>query len=233
MITVEGRFNGPRDSGNGGYASGLLAGFVDGPAEVSLRSPVPLDRELTVERDADGSVRALDGATLVAEARAVSDIDVVVPEPVGIDEARDAAGSYRGLTDGPFSHCFVCGRARDDAFGVFAGAVSGREVAASPWVPGEWTAPAEGEVAPEFIWAVLDCPTYFALYPDSNPLSFLARLAVRVDAPVRAGTEHIVIAWPIHKDGRKHHAGAAVMAADGRTLAVARALLIEARPEPG
>ena len=165
MITVEGRFNGPRDSGNGGYASGLVAGFVDGLAEVSLRSPVPLDRELTVERDAGGSVRALDGAELVAGARAVSGLDVVVPEPVGIDEARDAAGRYRGLADGPFSHCFVCGRARDDAFGVFAGAVAGREVVASPWVPGEWTAPADGEVAPEFIWAVLDCPTYFALYP--------------------------------------------------------------------
>ena len=206
---------------------------MDGLAEVSLRSPVPLDRELTVERASDASVRALDDETLVAEARAVSGLDVDVPEPVGLAEAREAAERYRGLEDGPFSHCFVCGRARDDAFGVFAGEVAGREVVASPWTPGEWTASAEGEVAPEFIWAVLDCPTYFALYRDSNTLSFLARLAVRVDAPVRAGEEHVVIAWPIHKDGRKHHAGAALMAADGQALAVAQALLIEARPEPG
>ncbi len=77
---------------------------------------------------------------------------------------------------------------------------------------------------------MLDCPTYFALYPDSHPMSFLAQITARIDAPVRAGTEHVVIAWPIGKDGRKHLAGSAVLSAGGETLAVARALLIEARP---
>lgn len=38
-----------------------------------------------------------------------------------------------------------------------------------------------------------------------------------------------MIGWPIARDGRKHHAGAAVLAADGTTLAVGRALLVEAR----
>jgi hypothetical protein len=88
----------------------------------------------------------------------------------------------------------------------------------------------EGNVLPEFLWAVLDCPTYFALYPDSNPLSFLAQISARVEAPVKAGAEHVVVAWPIDRDGRKHHAGSAVLSAEGETLAVARALLIEARP---
>ena len=41
------RFNGPADSGNGGYCAGVIAGFVDGPAEVSLRAPVPLDTRST------------------------------------------------------------------------------------------------------------------------------------------------------------------------------------------
>jgi hypothetical protein len=88
-----------------------------------------------------------------------------------------------------------------------------------------------GVVAPEFVSAVLDCPTYFALYDDPTTLSFLARLAVRIDGPIRAGVEHIVIAWPIAFDGRKHHAGAAVLDAEGRPLAVARALLIAARDD--
>jgi hypothetical protein len=50
-----------------------------------------------------------------------------------------------------------------------------------------------------------------------------------VEAPVAAGEEHVVVAWPIATEGRKRHAGAAVMSADGRPLAVARALMIELR----
>jgi hypothetical protein len=38
-----------------------------------------------------------------------------------------------------------------------------------------------------------------------------------------------VIAWPIEIDGRKRHAGSAVLSRDGEALAVARALLIEPR----
>lgn len=64
-ITIPGRFNGPRDSGNGGYAAGLLARHLGGIAEVSLRSPVPLDVGLRVETGDGGSVRLLDGETLV------------------------------------------------------------------------------------------------------------------------------------------------------------------------
>ncbi len=51
---------------------------------------------------------------------------------------------------------------------------------------------------PEFVWAVLDCPTYFALYMDGElPMSVLARLTVRIDAPVVAGEEQVVIGWPL------------------------------------
>jgi hypothetical protein len=229
-ITVASRFNGPRDSGNGGYAAGLLARHLDGIAEVSLRSPVPLDTELRVERE-DGTVSLRDGENLVAEARAVADVDAAVPAAVPPAEAREASARYTGLADGPFARCFVCGRTRADAVGVFPGSVSGRDVVASPWTPTAEMADEGGVVAPEFVSAVLDCPTYFALYDDPTTLSFLARLAVRIDGPIRAGVEHIVIAWPIAFDGRKHHAGAAVLDAEGRPLAVARALLIAARDD--
>jgi hypothetical protein len=231
-ISVPGRFNGPLTSGHGGYCSGVIADFVEGPAEVTLRSPVPLDTPLGVIRQDDGSVRVLDGETLVAEARASPDLAPEVPSPVGMQEAREAATRYRGAPDGLFGHCFVCGRGREDAFGVFAGAVEGRQVVASPWTPPDWTADSGGRVLPEFVWAVLDCPTYFAVYTNGElPMSFLGRLSARIDAPVVAGEEHVVIAWPIEADGRKRHAGAAVLSADGTPLAVARALMIEPRGE--
>ncbi len=208
----------------------MIAGFVGGTAEVSLRAPVPLDRPLDVTREDDGSVRVLDGETFVAEARPVPELDVEVPAAVALQEARTAAARYRGLPDGVFSRCFVCGRAREDAFGVFAGAVEGRQVVASPWTPPSWTADATGSVLPEFVWAVLDCPTYFATYMEQELApGVLARLAARIDAPVVAGEEYAVIAWPIETDGRKRHAGSAILSRDGEALAVARALLIEPR----
>jgi hypothetical protein len=232
-LSIPGRFNGPLESGNGGYCSGAFAGFLEGAAEVNLRRPVPLETPLDVVRESDGSVRVLDGEALVAEARSVPplEVEVEVPAPVSPHEARLAAGRYRGLSDGLFSRCFVCGRARDDAFGVFAGSVEGRRLVASPWTPSAATADAAGNVLPEFVWAVLDCPTYFALLDMDGelPISVMARMTARLDAPVIAGEEHVVIAWPIEIDGRKHHAGSAVLSADGETLAVARALLIEPR----
>jgi hypothetical protein len=230
-LSIPRRFNGPLESGNGGYCSGVVAGFLEGAVEVSLRRPVPLDTPLDVERENDGSVRVLDGEALVAEARSAPEFDVDVPAPVGPREAHLAAVRYRGRSDGVFGRCFVCGRGREDAFGVFAGAVEGRRLVASPWTPPPWTADAAGSVLPEFVWAVLDCPTYFALYMDGElPLSVLARLTARIEAPVVAAAEHVVIAWPIEIDGRKHHAGSAVLSPDGDALAVGRALLIEPRP---
>jgi hypothetical protein len=230
---VPSRFNGPLQSGNGGYCSGLIAGSLQATAEVtevSLRRPVPLETPLDVVGEADGSVRVLDGETLVADARSVPAVGVEVPAPVSSEEARRATAGYRGPSDGLFSRCFVCGRTRPDALGVFAGAVADRQLVATPWTPPSWTADAAGQVLAEFVWAVLDCPTYFALYMDGDlATSVLARLTVRINAPLAAGEEHVVIAWPIESDGRKRHAGSAVLSPHGEVLAVARALLIEPR----
>ena len=232
-LSVPRRFNGPLESGHGGYCSALFAGLVEGPAEVTLRSPVPLDRPLEARRE-DGSVRVLDRETLIAEASPTAELDVEVPDPVSTDEARAAKARYRGSTEGMFSHCFVCGPGRADALGVFAGNVEGRELVATPWTPPVWTADEAGRVLPEFVWAVMDCPTYFAVYPgDELPMSFLARMTGRIDMPVAAGEEHVVMSWPISVDGRKRYAGAAVLSGGGEVLAAARALMIEPREGTG
>jgi hypothetical protein len=226
-LTVSGRFNGPEASGNGGYACALFAGLLDGPAEVSLRSPVPLDVPLEAARDDAGAVAVTSGETLVAEARPAEPPALEVPAVVSPERARVATARYPAPAEGLFSRCFVCGRAREDSMQVFAGPVEGTDLVASPWTPPDWAAAADGVVRPEFVWAVLDCPTYFALYPDSSPLSFLVAMSARLGHPVRAGEEHVVIAWPIAKDGRKHRAGSAVLSADGEVLAAADVLLID------
>ncbi|HET8535901.1 MAG TPA: hypothetical protein VFL73_01860 [Solirubrobacteraceae bacterium] len=202
----------------------MLAGFAGEHAAVSLRRPVPLDRPLSVSRDAGGSAALLDGDVVVAEA-AVEAFDADVPDPVDLAAARDATTRYRGEREGVFSRCFVCGLARDDGFHVHPGEVAGRPLVASPWTPPAWAADAEGNVRPEFVWAALDCPATFA----APELGVLARFVVRIDAPVVAGHEHVVVGWPLGADGRKQHAGSAVFTSGGELLAASRALLIVPR----
>jgi hypothetical protein len=230
-VVIERRFNGPQDSGNGGYSCGVFAAQLEvDTAQTTLRRPVPLGRPLRVERDS-GTARVLDGDELIAEARAVPALDLELPSAPSLEDARAATEGYPGERGALFSNCFVCGLDRADAFGVFAGPLANRNVVASPWTPPDWTADDSGEVRPPFVWAVLDCPTYFACYHDASPLplSFLGRMTGHIEAPVRARSEHVVVAWPISADGRKREAGAAVYSATGDVLAAARATLIEPR----
>lgn len=227
-LTIAERFNGPSESGNGGYSAGLLAAELEGPAVVSLRSPVPLDRPLDLV-DEDGILRGFDGETLVAEAEPASPLGLDVPAPVSPAEARAAMREHSAPQESPFSRCFVCGPAREDCMEVFAGPVAGREgLVATTWTPPAWTADAEGVVRPEFVWAAVDCPTYWAVY-DRLVLGFLVRQQVDVVAPIVAGSEHVVLAWPLGVDGRKRTAGAALLDADGALLALSEALLVEVR----
>jgi hypothetical protein len=192
---------------------------------VSLRAPVPLDTPLAVARADEGALRLSDGDALVAEAVIADPLAIDVPEPVSPAAARDATTRYRGDRDGPFSRCFVCGLERTDGFHVHPGPVEGRELVASPWTPPAWSAAADGSVRPEFVWAALDCPATFA----AEQLGVLARFAVRIDAPVEAGREHVVVGWPRGADGRKQHAGSAIFTAGGQLLASGGALLIVPR----
>ena len=115
---------------------------------MTLRVPPPLDTELGVERT-DGGVRIWDGETLVAEA-APAELDVD-PPAVSLAEAETAAARYTGFDEHEFPECFVCGPARrpGDGLRIFPGEVRPGLVAA-PW--------AARAVAPEIVWATIDCP---------------------------------------------------------------------------
>jgi hypothetical protein len=219
-IVIERRFRGPTGSGNGGYTCGLVAAFVDGPAEVTLRIPPPLDRPLVVERDGDGGVRVLDGATLVAEAKPAA-VEVEPPAAPSFEQACGAA-LPEGDQDSPFPECFVCGPHREpgDGLRIFAGPLQDRAVAA-PWVP------IEPYTGPEFVWAALDCPGAYACGFGERGVLVLGRLAARVEALPRAGEQCVVVAWPLGDEGRKAFAGTALFGESGRLLGLARATWIE------
>jgi hypothetical protein len=60
-VTVPARFNGPPANGNGGYSCGVLSASLGGPAAVSLRRPVPLDRPLEIRHEDEGEKGACGG----------------------------------------------------------------------------------------------------------------------------------------------------------------------------
>src|SRR3954447_13373491 len=108
------RFNGPPASANGGYACGLVARSIGyGPAEVSLRSPPPLDTALELVRGDDGSVILRHRDVLVAEGRPAEALDLEPPARPSVAAAREALRRHPWLQDRhPFSDCYVCGAGR-------------------------------------------------------------------------------------------------------------------------
>jgi hypothetical protein len=225
QLTIAARFNGPPSSGHGGYSCGLVAVAAGADVAVTLRVPPPLGRPLDVEQ-ADGAVRVLDGHTLVATAEPAR-VDVEPPPmPTPTEPAPDDP-VYGELHEHPFPGCFACGPAREpgDGLRIFASRVAGREdLVAAAWTP---DAELGDPVRPEFVWAALDCPTGHACAIERPAV--LARLAVRILAPVRAGAPHVVAAWRTSRDGRKHGAAGCLYAADGTPLALSEALWIELR----
>ena len=229
-VVLERRYNGPPATANGGYACGVVASHVDGPAAVSLRRPVPLGTPLELERHDDGHVTLHDGAILIAEADPDLPLDLEPPYRPSVEEAREAAASRPGAWPETFGSCWVCAPARADGLGVVFGplpsdpSLTGAVLQAGPGVPQR-----DGAVAPEIAWAALDCPSYTPPLWGNGAPSLLARMRAEMLEPVPAGEAVAVVGWSLSTEGRKHRSATAILAADGRTLARAEALWIRLR----
>lgn len=224
-LIIDRRFRGPPASANGGYACGLLALFIDGPAEVTLRLPPPLDTALAVER-ADGRTVLRHGEALIAEAVAAT-VDIVPPPSPGLELARDASARSQSLEKHIYPGCFVCGPEREagDGLRIFPGPGGAEGLVAAPWTPDASLTDDGTTVRPELIWAVIDCPGGFSFLDFEAGVDngyLLGRLAARVERPVVVGRAYVVIGWPLERDGRKQYAGAALYEEDGALCAVAR-----------
>lgn len=232
-VTVDPRFRGPPESGNGGYVCGLLASFAPDVREVRLAVPPPLGVPLDVVSRDDDVLELRHADATIATARS-SQADFDVPPPPSPAEAAAAAERYAGLHAHVFPGCFVCGPARvpGDGLRVFAGPgptlPDGRPSYASPWRPDASLAGTRGHVRPEFQWAVLDCPGYFAVANGAQKM-LLGSLTARIDRPVSVGEDCIVVAWPLGSDGRKHRAATALYGEDGECAARGLAVWIELR----
>jgi hypothetical protein len=230
QVVIPRRFNGPPDSGQGGYSCGLVAERIGATASVSLRRPPPLERPLDVSRGDAGSVALLDAGDVVADG-GPAELELDVPEPASLEEAQRAAGNSPWIDRHPFPSCFGCGpqRSQDEAIAVIMGALDGRDVHASVWTPQPDFADADGAVTPLFMWAALDCPTSSRACLGAAGPCVLGRLTVRLVAPARAGEQHVVTSWLVGRDGRKRYGGAAIHTADGELCGYSEGLWIELR----
>jgi len=239
------RFNGPPASGNGGYVAGVLAAALHrqlnlpaapgnaaglSAVEVTLRAPPPLDEPLALRATESGLSLAL-GESLLAEARMVA-LDIALPALPSLAQAvaAGAIGRLRAASriGNSYLSCFGCGVGREphDGLRIVPSPVGDDGTVAADWTPDAGLADDRGLVPDPIVWAALDCPAGIAWnyrLQDAPPL-VTGRMTVSIDAPVPVGEALMVIGWPIEAEGRKLHAGTALVDAHGRVLARSRQL---------
>lgn len=221
-ITIASRFRGPDQSGNGGYVCGLLVRELPGDAVVRLQSPPPLDTPLQI-RQQDETLELLQDDKVLAIARS-TELQLEIPDCPPFAEAVIAGTRYSGFHQHPYPGCFVCGpnRRAGDGLRIFAGATTGQEVLAAPWIPHASLAGDDGQVRSEFLWAALDCPGAFTFQPPEGWTMLLGELSAHIEASVAPGEECVVLAWDLGSEGRKHYTGTALYNANGDNIAYAR-----------
>ena len=232
-VHIAHRFRGPPTSGNGGYVAGIVAEMIEGPAQVDLLAPIPLEVPLHRRRD-DAEVMLFDASSNYARARPLEvPLDFGLPGPPSDDELEAASMSFPGPSGHPIPGCFVCGTERSpgDGLCIYAGESPHRDVAVAEWIPEDEFADEHGHIAERFLWAALDCPSYFGLC-EPRPLALLARLSASIERPVLPGERLVITGWELSREGRKHHSATVIHDQAGEVVAAARALWVEVMEVP-
>lgn len=229
-LLIARRFCGPPNSGNGGYACGRLAAYIEGPATVRLMRPPPLDVELDVLR-LGAEVELRHGNQVIARAWSEGP-EIEVPPAPGLESARQCRKRYAGLDRHAFPTCFVCGIDREEGDGlrIHAGPASGSPNAphrvACTWTPHSELCDGAGTLPAQYVWSALDCPSGWAFLSFGKEVAVLGELSVEIRAAPQCGREYIVAGWEVGRDGRKRLTGSALYEPDGEVLARSRATWI-------
>jgi hypothetical protein len=229
-LSIARRFCGPPGSGNGGYACGRLAGYIEGPATVRLMRPPPLEVDLDVVR-LGAEVELRQGDQVIARAWSGGP-GIEVPPAPDPESARQRRERYAGLDRHAFPGCFVCGVDREEGDGlqIHAGPESRSEDAphhvACTWTPHTELCDSAGVVPAHFVWSALDCPSGWAFLSFTEEVAVLGEFSVEILGSPHCGREYIVAGWELGRDGRKCMTGSALYEADGEILARARATWI-------
>lgn len=245
------RLAGPPGFLQGGLCAGALlaaARAVDpfgAPAthiDVRLHAPTPLEERIVAR------VRRVEAADYEVSLTHGDDVLVTGSLSLAGRDAPSGVGDLRELARVPlpepvpqtghaFKGCWVCGYDNPDGLQLLPGwPAEGRIV--TPWVPDAWVADEDtGEVAPEIVCAVLDCPTAFASWHELEASAYGAvllagyRVTFHEQAPV--ATEPLrTVAMADGADGRKLRARSALVDEEGVVYATAHGLWIAVNETP-
>jgi hypothetical protein len=228
-LTIDRRFNGPPDSGNGGYVCGAFAVAVGLDLRVRLLAPPPLATPLEIARpEAPDTWELRHREQRIATGVEVEPLALDVPRAPPYVQAVWASQHYAGFREHSFPDCFVCGphRRRGDGMRIFPGQLDSGMVA-GPWIPADDLGESDGKVSVAFHWAALDCPGYFAVVEDNPRPMLLGEMQAHVDRRVHVGEACRVVGWRLGSSGRKHRCGTAIFDEDGELCARAQATWIE------
>ncbi|GAB3673964.1 hypothetical protein GCM10027589_43890 [Actinocorallia lasiicapitis] len=209
-VVIGRRFNGPPESGNGGYVSGVLAAAsgLGGAPVVTLRLPPPLETPILVEPGPNGMVATAGGSVIATIAAGTEAIPVVPFVP--LETALECEKAFTGDVTHPFPTCFACGPDHAEGLRLRPGFLPGKDRAtACVWTPEEST--------PELVWAALDCPGGWTDTVDR----VLGRMSAEIHALPEPGVPHILVAAADEPNGRKLTSRVALYTTTGDLLATA------------
>lgn len=232
-------FRGPPRSGNGGYVSGVFAGLLKQHApdgvEVTLRSPVPLDRDMSAIQT-DDALQIVDGESLIAEVRP-SKFELTIPKPPGFEAALALQSGSLSLQPregdsesirGMHPWCYCCGAEHEDGLYVFASRLDESQTVAA-WSTHKSWGDADGMLTPPTLWTALDCPGQVAFAVEGIRTGLLGRITANIHRSAPAGENYVVAAWREGIEGKKHFAGTAIFDRRGELVASARSVWIGRR----
>lgn len=230
-IRIDGWFQGPTGSGNGGWAAHRFASRLPGTVTTAIRAPVPLDTDLHV-RPTDGGWDLVDPTEVVILSAAPWAPAFAATASVPLDAARSARARFSELVaEHPVPHCFSCGT-HPDSMRVQAGPIDGDRFATDWRVP-DWSVDERGEVDGGALWAALDCCSAWWVGFSREPrVAYTVQFAVEQVAPLQSGETYALVGWAGDHDpewdGRKRRAASAAFDRDGHCVARSVSLWVAA-----
>lgn len=227
-VTIEGRYNGPPNSANGGYTAGLLARELSGPVQVRLLSPPPLATPLRLETDS-AMASLFHDDTKIAEAT-VCQLESHTPECPDQERIVNTHGTYPDIHHHQLPSCFVCGPARsaEDGLAIFPIPFDDHGVGCL-WRPHKSVHDGSGRIPSEILWAAMDCPGYFAHRQPEN-LMLLGSMSAEIFNLPKADQTFTVCGWQDRIDGRKYYSITAIFDQQGELCGKSEQVWITLRP---
>lgn len=231
-IRIGGWFQGPTDSGQGGWTAHRLVSAISQratrrpvrPLTTAIRAAIPLDVDLAVvELDDRWELRAPDGSLIMLASE--WDPTFADTDPVTVDDAREARRRFTDtVVEHPVPSCFSCGRT-PDSMGVHAGPLAdGTDRFATDWTVPDWAVGRDGTVDAGSVWAAIDCcVAWWVGWSRERRTALTVQYAVDELRPLIPGSTYSLVGWSGDHDpewdGRKRHGASAAFDSEGRCVA--------------